>query len=73
MLGGKIGWPEIVLILIIVLVVFGAGKLPQIGNALGKSIREFKSASKGELTEEEKAAQNKAQDAKTATAKENKA
>jgi sec-independent protein translocase protein TatA len=39
-----LGWPEIVLILVIVMVVFGVGKLPQVGEALGKSIREFKRA-----------------------------
>lgn len=37
-------WPEIVLILVIVLIIFGAGKLPQIGNAIGKSIKEFRKA-----------------------------
>jgi sec-independent protein translocase protein TatA len=39
-----LGWPEIVLILVIVLIIFGAGKLPQIGSSLGKSIREFRKA-----------------------------
>jgi sec-independent protein translocase protein TatA len=39
---------EIGLILLIILIVFGVGKLPQIGGALGKSIREFKKSSKGE-------------------------
>ena len=38
------GVPELVLILIIGLVVFGPGKLPFVGQALGKSIREFKTA-----------------------------
>jgi len=38
---------ELVLILFIVLIVFGAGKLPQIGDALGKSIKNFKRASDG--------------------------
>lgn len=37
-------WPEIVLILVIVLIIFGAGKLPQIGNAIGKSLKEFRKA-----------------------------
>lgn len=41
------GMPELIVILIIVLVVFGAGKLPEIGGALGKSIRNFKKASEG--------------------------
>ena len=39
-----LGWPEIVLVLLIVLIIFGAGKLPQIGSALGKSIKEFRKA-----------------------------
>jgi sec-independent protein translocase protein TatA len=38
------GMPEMIIILIIVLVVFGAGKLPEIGSSLGKSIRNFKRA-----------------------------
>ena len=37
---------ELVLILVIALVVFGPGKLPDVGKALGKSIREFKNAEK---------------------------
>lgn len=41
------GMPELIVILVIVLVVFGAGKLPEIGGALGKSIRNFKRASDG--------------------------
>ena len=39
-----LGVPELVLILIIGLVVFGPGRLPDIGKALGRSIKEFKSA-----------------------------
>lgn len=45
MLGG-IGMPELLVILVIVLIVFGAGKLPQIGEGLGKGIRNFKKATK---------------------------
>ena len=41
-----IGVTELVLILVIALVVFGPGKRPDVGNALGKSIREFKNAEK---------------------------
>lgn len=43
---GGLGVTELILILLIVLLVFGAGKLPQIGDALGKSIRSFKDATK---------------------------
>lgn len=41
------GIGELIIILVIILVVFGAGKLPQIGDALGRSIRNFKRASSG--------------------------
>jgi sec-independent protein translocase protein TatA len=39
---------EIGLILLLVLIVFGVGKLPEVGSALGKSIREFNKAKSGE-------------------------
>ncbi|MBI3596780.1 MAG: twin-arginine translocase TatA/TatE family subunit [Nitrospirae bacterium] len=39
-----LGLPEIVVILIIVLAVFGLGKLPEIGSGLGKAVRGFKKA-----------------------------
>ena len=42
---GPIGWPELILILVVVLVIFGPGKLPDVGNAIGKGIREFRKAS----------------------------
>ena len=41
------GIGELIIILVIILVVFGAGKLPQIGDALGRSIRNFKRSSTG--------------------------
>ncbi len=47
-----IGPMEIGLVLLIILIVFGAGKLPQVGNALGKSIREFRKASRGDYDDE---------------------
>ena len=37
-----IGVPELIVILIIVLIIFGAGKLPEIGGAIGKGIKNFK-------------------------------
>lgn len=40
----NLGLPEIALILVLALIIFGPGKLPEVGKALGKSIREFKGA-----------------------------
>jgi sec-independent protein translocase protein TatA len=48
---GSIGMPELMVILIIVLIIFGAGKLPQIGENLGKAIRNFKNSTQGEAKE----------------------
>lgn len=42
---GSLGWQELTIILVIVIVIFGAGKLPEIGGALGKGIKEFKTNS----------------------------
>ena len=50
---GKFGGWEILLILVIVLIVFGVGKLPQVGNAIGKGIRAFRRGQSGEKSEEE--------------------
>ncbi|UCF88540.1 MAG: twin-arginine translocase TatA/TatE family subunit [bacterium] len=42
------GVTELILILVIILVIFGAGKLPEIGAGLGKGIKNFKKATSGE-------------------------
>ncbi|CAH0160659.1 Sec-independent protein translocase protein TatAd [Peribacillus sp. Bi96] len=47
----NIGFPGLILILLVALIVFGPNKLPQIGRAVGNSLREFKDATKG-ITEE---------------------
>jgi sec-independent protein translocase protein TatA len=39
------GWGELILLLVIVLIIFGPGKLPDVGSAIGKGIREFRKAS----------------------------
>lgn len=50
-----IGMPELIIILIIILIIFGAGKLPEIGAGMGKAIRNFKGAtSDAEKKENEK-------------------
>jgi sec-independent protein translocase protein TatA len=45
MIGG-IGMTELIIILVIVLIIFGAGKLPEIGGGIGKAIKNFKKATK---------------------------
>ena len=49
------GWPEALIILSVILIVFGVGKLPQVGGALGKGIREFRRGKTGllDLAEED--------------------
>ncbi len=46
-----IGMPELLVILVIILIIFGAGKLPQIGEGLGKGIRNFRKATTKEPEE----------------------
>ena len=50
---GKLGPWEIALILVIILIVFGVGRLPQVGGAIGKGIRSFRKAQSGEVEEED--------------------
>ncbi len=45
------GWPEALIILVVVVIVFGVGKLPQVGGALGKGISEFRRGKSGMLEE----------------------
>jgi len=49
----RIGPWEIALILVIILIVFGVGKLPQVGGAIGKGMRAFRKGQRGEDDEEE--------------------
>jgi sec-independent protein translocase protein TatA len=53
MIGG-IGMPELLVILVIILIIFGAGKLPEIGAGLGKGIKNFKKATSEPLESFEK-------------------
>ena len=45
-----LGMPELIVILVIIVIVFGAGKLPEIGGGVGKAIKNFKNATKDEET-----------------------
>ena len=49
-----IGWQELLIVLVIVLVIFGASRVPEIGRAMGKGIREFRTAVTGDQDEETK-------------------
>lgn len=63
---GGLGPTELIIILVIILIIFGVGKLPEVGRGLGKGIREFRSASKdGEIdaAKEEKQLDEKPADA----------
>ena len=45
---GRIGIPELLIILAIIILIFGASRLPEIGRGIGKGIRNFKDATKSE-------------------------
>jgi sec-independent protein translocase protein TatA len=45
-----LGMPELLVILVIIVIIFGAGKLPEIGSGIGKGIKNFKDATKKEET-----------------------
>ncbi len=62
MVFGNLGVPELILILILALIIFGPKKLPEMGKALGSSIREFRNATRqlsSELNEEEEKGEKK--------------
>jgi len=48
-----LGVPELLIILVIIVVIFGVGRLPEIGGAIGRSIREFKTTVKSEGADED--------------------
>ena len=50
-----VGTTELILVLAVVMIIFGVGRLPEIGGALGKAIREFRSSQLGDSESDEKA------------------
>jgi sec-independent protein translocase protein TatA len=56
---GKFGAPEIILVLVVVLLFFGGKKIPELMRGLGKGVKEFKDASKGENSTEVKTTDDK--------------
>jgi len=61
----NLGPTELIILLVIVLVIFGAGKLPEIGGALGKSIREFKTSVDDQPAKPEETTAKKTESAST--------
>jgi len=55
----RMGPWEIALILVVILIVFGVGKLPQVGGAIGKGLRSFQKGRRGEDVEEEEEREEK--------------
>ena len=69
---GSIGMPELIIIFVIALIIFGPRKLPELGRSLGKSLAEFKRASnelKSTLEEEIRIEEQQQRAAETAAAK----
>ncbi len=64
---GGIGVPELAIVLVIIVIIFGVGKLPEIGGALGKGIREFKTESTTEDGADDQIESGKSQTASTLT------
>ncbi len=50
----NIGIPGLILILVLALMIFGPSKLPEIGRAFGKTLKEFKNATKGMIEDDDK-------------------
>ena len=48
---GRIGLPELVIILVIIIIIFGANRLPQLGRGIGSAIRNFKDGLKDETAD----------------------
>ena len=43
-----LGWQELLIVLVIILIIFGAGKLPEVAKSLGRGVKEFKAEAAGE-------------------------
>lgn len=54
----NIGMPSLILILVLALIIFGPNKLPELGQAVGRTLREFKLSTRGVLQDEDENASN---------------
>lgn len=68
-----IGFPELMIILVIIMIIFGAGKLPEIGSAFGRSIKNFKTSMKEAEEEGKLATEEQPEEATIEDAEETKA
>ncbi|AMM92769.1 twin-arginine translocase TatA/TatE family subunit [Peribacillus simplex] len=66
----NIGIPGLVIVLVIALIIFGPSKLPEIGRAFGRTLSEFKSATKGLVNDSDKEDENENKAALKAVKKE---
>lgn len=61
----RLGAPELLIILFIVLLIFGVGRLPQVGSSIGKAMREFRNGLSGDEAQKKEAEEESATKKKT--------
>ncbi len=59
MIGAVVGWPEIIIILVVLLVLFGAKRLPDLARSLGSSVKELQKGMEEGLAEDEESEETK--------------
>ena len=57
----RIGPTELIIILVLVLIIFGVGRLPQVGGAIGRGLREFRRGQKGDYEDDTKSAEKESE------------
>ena len=63
----RIGPTELIIVLVIVLIIFGVGRLPEIGGAMGKAIREFRKSSQSDPSAKQESLSKSEEEHKTPT------
>jgi sec-independent protein translocase protein TatA len=63
-----LGWQELVIVLVIIMIIFGAGKLPEVARSLGQGVKEFRQESSGDSLAAATGAGSEALDSATASA-----